>query len=316
LTDAKKDIQVWLTRLPDRWLQSLIENIPDAKLKKSLSALADEAHGDVERLKTNIEVWFNNSMERVSGWYKRRTQFVHAILAACLTLFVNVDSVLVVNALSQSEALRKSVVAEAEAYAKHEAGAGLLPASATSADESSSPAMTTDTMTTEAMTTEAMTTEAMTTEAMTTEVMTTDTMTTALAPVSPAAPKKTVVEKKPDAAETFKRLRSQISQLNLPVGWVLPDQADKENRDFRKWPGWVWEPGKENDWATLWAQTIRFHFFGWLLTAFAISLGAPFWFDMLNKVINIRSSGKAPGEKPKAPQVVPQPQAPGQQPAS
>jgi len=33
---------------------------------------------------------------------------------------------------------------------------------------------------------------------------------------------------------------------------------------------------------------------GWLLTAFAISLGAPFWFDMLNKVISIRSAGKAP----------------------
>ena len=38
---------------------------------------------------------------------------------------------------------------------------------------------------------------------------------------------------------------------------------------------------------------------GWLLTAFAISLGAPFWFDMLNKVISIRSAGKAPDEKAK-----------------
>ena len=36
---------------------------------------------------------------------------------------------------------------------------------------------------------------------------------------------------------------------------------------------------------------------GWLLTAFAISLGAPFWFDMLNKVMSIRSAGKAPDEK-------------------
>lgn len=35
---------------------------------------------------------------------------------------------------------------------------------------------------------------------------------------------------------------------------------------------------------------------GWLLTGFAVSLGAPFWFDMLNKVISIRSSGKSPTE--------------------
>ena len=33
---------------------------------------------------------------------------------------------------------------------------------------------------------------------------------------------------------------------------------------------------------------------GWLLTAFAISLGAPFWFDLLNKFISARSTGKKP----------------------
>lgn len=32
---------------------------------------------------------------------------------------------------------------------------------------------------------------------------------------------------------------------------------------------------------------------GWLLTAFAISLGAPFWFEMLNRVMAIRSTVKA-----------------------
>ncbi len=31
---------------------------------------------------------------------------------------------------------------------------------------------------------------------------------------------------------------------------------------------------------------------GWLVTALAISLGAPFWFDMLNKLINIRNAGQ------------------------
>jgi hypothetical protein len=38
---------------------------------------------------------------------------------------------------------------------------------------------------------------------------------------------------------------------------------------------------------------------GLLLSAFALSLGAPFWFDMLNKVITIRSAGDAPHEKQK-----------------
>ncbi|MEP7343938.1 MAG: hypothetical protein ABI877_01665 [Gemmatimonadaceae bacterium] len=35
---------------------------------------------------------------------------------------------------------------------------------------------------------------------------------------------------------------------------------------------------------------------GLLITAFAISLGAPFWFDLLNKVVSLRSSGAKPEE--------------------
>jgi len=34
--------------------------------------------------------------------------------------------------------------------------------------------------------------------------------------------------------------------------------------------------------------------FGWFITALAVSLGAPFWFDLLQKVINIRNAGVRP----------------------
>ena len=50
---------------------------------------------------------------------------------------------------------------------------------------------------------------------------------------------------------------------------------------------------------------------GWLITAFAVSMGAPFWFDLLNKFVNIRASGKAPEEEPKAPKEVPAPKEAG-----
>jgi len=35
---------------------------------------------------------------------------------------------------------------------------------------------------------------------------------------------------------------------------------------------------------------------GWLITGCAVTLGAPFWFDMLNKIIVVRSTVK-PDEK-------------------
>jgi hypothetical protein len=37
---------------------------------------------------------------------------------------------------------------------------------------------------------------------------------------------------------------------------------------------------------------------GWLITAGATVLGAPFWFDTLKKLVNIRGTGVNPAEKP------------------
>jgi ascorbate-specific PTS system EIIC-type component UlaA len=39
---------------------------------------------------------------------------------------------------------------------------------------------------------------------------------------------------------------------------------------------------------------------GLLITAGAAMLGAPFWFDILKKVVNIRGVGVNPAEEPKA----------------
>jgi hypothetical protein len=33
---------------------------------------------------------------------------------------------------------------------------------------------------------------------------------------------------------------------------------------------------------------------GWLIMAFALAFGAPFWFDLLGKLVNIRKSGLKP----------------------
>jgi len=38
------------------------------------------------------------------------------------------------------------------------------------------------------------------------------------------------------------------------------------------------------------------HGVGWIITALAVSLGAPFWFDMLNKIMVVRGTVK-PAEK-------------------
>jgi hypothetical protein len=37
---------------------------------------------------------------------------------------------------------------------------------------------------------------------------------------------------------------------------------------------------------------------GWVLTALALSLGAPFWFDLLNRLISVRHGMRKPDPKP------------------
>jgi hypothetical protein len=46
---------------------------------------------------------------------------------------------------------------------------------------------------------------------------------------------------------------------------------------------------------------------GLLLTAVAASLGAPFWFDILNKFMNVRAVGASPDEAPRRPSATPHP---------
>ena len=60
----------------DRTLDDLklgVEKLP-ASLQVTFRVLLDEAGHDIEKFKRQLEIWFNNSMERVSGWYKRKTQ--------------------------------------------------------------------------------------------------------------------------------------------------------------------------------------------------------------------------------------------------
>ncbi len=67
--------------------------------------------------------------------------------------------------------------------------------------------------------------------------------------------------------------------------------------------GWADRPAPQPPPAAAWLWCSRI--VGWLLTALAVSLGAPFWFDLLNKLVNVRHGMSKP-------EVVKEAKAPGQ----
>jgi hypothetical protein len=71
-----------------------------------------------------------------------------------------------------------------------------------------------------------------------------------------------------------------INALNLPLGWTPQHTKSAPSTDPRHVP------------LTLGSWLIKL--LGLVLTILALSLGAPFWFDALSKLAQLRQSGPKP----------------------
>ena len=85
-------------------------------------------------------------------------------------------------------------------------------------------------------------------------------------------------------------------KLNVPTNQVQKLQGLKaEESDLRPFPiGWTQSslPFSDNKWKDAWIAIVKI--VGLLITGLALSLGAPFWFDLLKGFINLRTSGVKP----------------------
>jgi hypothetical protein len=119
LPEPLENIQRSVSSLPDgHTKQSLLVLINRTKQAVDLANEADAARQEIEKLQGNIEQWFNDAMDRVSGWYKRWTQKVLLGLAMILVLVGNVDTFMLVKRLSQDQVLRAAIVSAAERVAQ------------------------------------------------------------------------------------------------------------------------------------------------------------------------------------------------------
>jgi hypothetical protein len=169
-------------------------------MQRTLFTLVDAAGGDMNQVRANIEGWYNSAMDRVSGWYKRRSQLVTLVLCLFIVVVANIDTIAIGNALARNKALRDVLVSGAQDFSK----VGGTPTAG-------------------------------------------------------------------NAAQWLQTKLENVSPLGMPIGWGQLNMR--------------WDtPG------------VVQRLVGWVVTAIAVTLGAPFWFDVLNRFIVVRSTVK-PHEK-------------------
>jgi len=181
-----------------RSVEDAIKAVPSEQARKALTTLWLEANGDAAAFRRSVESWFDDAMERVSGWYRRRVQLVMWGLAVGVTVVLNVDTIRIADHLWKDETVRDAVIAQTQNQ-----------------------------------------------------------------------PPETTVPPVTDIAKSV----DTLEELKLPIGWTVETRPDG-----------FWD----------WFLTALMKPIGLLLTAAALTLGAPFWFDMLGRVARVRSAGARP----------------------
>jgi hypothetical protein len=105
----------------------------------------------------------------------------------------------------------------------------------------------------------------------------------------------------PEVGATLDEFVDQVNQLGIPIGWTTVQPLDGQQCGWMPgeavYPA-IWSndtcqvllnlPRMDDGWGWL------LKFFGLLISGIAAAQGAPFWYDILKKTINFRSTGRIP----------------------
>jgi hypothetical protein len=74
-------------------MQQKVGAIQDPQLRTMLTGIVEHAGGDINQIRDQLASWFDTSMDRVSGAYKRQTQLWSFVIALAVTIGLNVDAI-------------------------------------------------------------------------------------------------------------------------------------------------------------------------------------------------------------------------------
>jgi len=192
------------------------------EILKAVVSLTKGVADKIDEQRKEIEKWFDTSMDRVSGWYKRRAQLIIIAISIPIVVLLNADTLTLSDSLLKNEVVREQLVNAARERVAAAEG-----------------------------------------------------------------------EATGQTQETPQDLLNELKGLNV-LGWkqTSPDTVDpREAPAFHIGFLGIEDALEGNDFDVAgWAWKV----FGLGITILAVSQGAPFWFDILKKAVNLRGAGKAP----------------------
>ena len=93
-----------------------IASLPEGSAKQSLTAFVTQAAGDVATLQKRVETWFDDGMDRVSGTYRRFSQYFTLGCGLVIAILINVDSITLARTLWTDPTIRAVLVGAAQQY--------------------------------------------------------------------------------------------------------------------------------------------------------------------------------------------------------
>ena len=226
----------------------------------------------IEALQKMLQQWYNDHMQRVTGWYKDKIRNRLFWTALFFSIMLNVDSIHLFQTLYRNPALRAQLKPIAENLA---------------ANYSKLQQDTTLTNMEKAYKAAALT-------SMPKDTLKADSATKVLSRVIYQLRQIDTLIKSGDTnrMEMLKRTSNELDQINslgLPLGWHkdVPPMSWVNKSDYSA-VGYF-EKYKNR---TFW--NVISYLLGILISAFALSIGAPFWFTLLVKFVNIRRAGAKP----------------------
>ena len=254
-----------------------VRQIDEQGFKRALKTLVGAARS-VEEAQAELEGWFDQRMAQLTELYKRHLMMFSLLIGLVLSIILNADTLQIARTLFDDPTLRAAVVAAAAEAV--ESGALEQNITTPTPAPSATPVLVP------------------TVEgglAPTVEV---------LPPVSSQAVTPEADEETPADRETAELVEragtvlSQLLQLNLPILWentaiaagCVPSDGQaaplvcENTRNL-----WLFSPGNNPNWFSFWVRKL----IGVALTMLAVAQGAPFWFDLLNRLVGGRGGSSA-----------------------